>query len=97
MPEDADGVQTYEGMPIVGAEWAIREAQNMQRVLHFYPGVAATVVVGVPYADKVDQMPEHAGYMRELANQFASNVEDYFTKRAGEYRTRVFVADKKKK
>lgn len=97
MPEDADGVQTYGGLPIIGAEWAVRGSQEMQRVLHFYPGIAATVVVGVPYAEKVDQMPEHAGYVRELNNQFASNVEDYFTNRAGEYRTRVFVADNKKK
>lgn len=96
MPESAEGIQTYGGLPIIGADWAIRGAQNLQRVLHFYPGIAATIAVGVPYAEKVDQMPAHAGYVRELNNQFASNVEDYFTMKAGGFRTRVFVADKKK-
>lgn len=97
MPEAADGIQTYGGLPIIGADWAVRGAQDLSRVLHFLPGVWASISVGVPYAEKVDKMPSHEGYIRELSNQFASNVEDYFTERAGAYRTRVFIADKKKK
>lgn len=89
--------QTYNGETIIGADWAERGAENMERVLHFIPGVAASISVGVPYATKVDEMKEHEGYMRELSTQFASNVEDYFTMKAGGFRTRYFVADNKKK
>lgn len=96
MPEAAEGLQTYRGMTIVGHEWALREARNLERLLHFLPGIRASVVVGVPYAEKVDDSDRHEGYIRELSNQFASAVEDYFTMKAGAYRTRIFVADKKK-
>lgn len=97
MPPAAIKPQTYNGETIIGADWAERGAEDMARVLHFIPGVAASISVGVPYAIKVDEMKEHEGYMRELSTQFASNVEDYFMEKAGAYRTRVFVADTKKK
>lgn len=90
MHRAASKPQTYEGQIIIGHDWGIRKAQEMQRVLHFLPGIRATIVVGVPYADKVNEMPRHADYKSELNNQFASNVEDYFTIKAGGYRTRVF-------
>lgn len=96
MQQAATKPQTYEGQVIIGHDWAIRKAQDMARALHFVPGIVASVVVGVPYSEKVDKMQRHRGYLRDLSVQFAANVEDYFTMRAGEYRTRVFVADTKK-
>lgn len=89
--------QTYNGQIIIGADWAERGAVAMQRVLHFVPGVSASISVGVPYANDVGNMPRHQGYMRELSTQFASNVEDYFMIKAGGFRTRIFIADNKKK
>lgn len=94
MPQVAIKPQTYQGQIIIGHDWAQRQASIMSRTLRLVPGIVATVVVGVPYADDVEAMPRHAGYQRELSNQFVSNVEDYFIIKAGEYRTRVFVADK---
>ena len=90
MPPAATKPQTYENQVVIGHDWAIRKVQEMERTLHLVPGIAATIVVGVPYAEKVDEMARHAGYMQELAVQFASSVEDYFIIKAGEYRTRVF-------
>lgn len=96
MPQEATQPQTYEGQVIIGHDWAIRKAQDLARTLHFVPGIVATISVGVPYAEKVDEMARHQGYIRELNNQFVSNVEDFFTIKSGGFRTRVFVADTKK-
>ena len=92
MPEEVDAEpQYYQGQIIYGHDWGVRKALEMQRVLHFVPGVRSTVVIGVPYADKVDEMSRHAGYKQELANQFASAVEDFFMIKAQGYRTRFFT------
>ena len=100
MPQAATQPQTYSGPAgkfdhIIGREWAVREANNAR--YYFLRGIQAKMVVGVPYAREVNESPRHSGYIDELMTQFAANVEDYFTIRAGEYRTRVFVADKRKK
>jgi hypothetical protein len=98
MPSSAVGVQEYKGEVIIGRDCAEEAARKMTRTLHMVPGIVATVVIGVPYADDVEANPRHTGYKRELSTQFSSNVEDYFTIKAGEgYRTRAFVADNKKK
>ena len=97
MPQAATKPQTYNNQIVIGHDWAIRGARNVGRALHFVPGIMATVVVGVPYAEKVDSTSRHSGFIRELSNQFASSVEDYFYIKAGEFRTRFFIADKKKK
>ena len=96
MSRAATKPQTYNGQIIIGHDWAIQGAQRIARALRFVPGIKATVVIGVPYAEKVDNMPRHEGFIRELSNQFASDVEDYFMIKAQGYRTRFFIADKKK-
>lgn len=96
MNQAAHKPQTFNGQIIIGHDWAIRGAQNIARALRLVPGIKSTITVGVPYAEKVDEMPRHAGFIRELSNQFASNVEDYFMIKADGFRTRFFVADKKK-
>ena len=67
--------------------------------IHYMPTAATKpqTYKGVPYAREVDETGRHAGYIQELSAQFANEIEDYFASRAGEYRTRVFIADKKKK
>ena len=96
MTPGATQPQTYKGQIVIGADFAERGAMNMARTLHFVPGIAASISVGVPYAEDVEQMPSHSGYMRELNTQFASNVEDYFTIKAGGFRSRYFKAERKK-
>ncbi len=100
MQQAATKPQTYDGPAghfthIIGREWAVREAAKAQYV--FLPGVQARLVVGVPYARKVDEMPKHSGYLHDLHVQFSEWVVDYFTLKTEGYRSRVFIADKKKK
>lgn len=95
MPPAATKPQTYMGQTIIGHDWAIEGARRAQYV--FLPGIQAKLVVGVPYAAKVDESQRHSGFVRKLSAQFASSVEDYFTIKAQGFKTRVFVADPKKK
>ena len=62
---------------IDGAEWGARVANRASRVL--LGGVQAKLVIGVPYAEKVDEMPEHEGYVREFETDFASTMENALT------------------
>lgn len=96
MQPSATKPQIYQGQIIRGRELAEEAAQRVARSLRFVPGVKATITVGVPYAEKVDNMPRHEGFIRYLNDQFTSKVEDYFYIRAEGYRTRFLVADKKK-
>lgn len=89
--------QTYHGQTIIGRDMAEEAAQRIVRALRFYPGIVATITVGVPYAEEVDASSRHEGFIRYLNDQFTSKVEDYFYIRAEGYRTRFFVADKKPK
>ena len=94
MPPRATSPQTYKGSLIFGQEYAVREAMKARYV--FLPGIQAKIIVGVPYADKVNESPAHTDFIRELNTQFASSVEDYFMIKADGYKTRVFIADPKK-
>lgn len=95
MPPAATSPQNYKGFNhIIGHEWAITKARDAEYV--FLPGIQAKLIVGVPYADKVDSSSRHYDFVRSLNNYFASYVEDYFTEKAQGFRTRVFVADTKK-
>lgn len=91
LPPSATKPQTYRGQTIIGHDWAIRGAQRIARSLRFVPGIKATLIVGVPYAEDVDESRRHAGFIRELSNQFAAEVEDYFMIKAEGFRSR-FVA-----
>ncbi len=59
---------------IDGTEWGLLVANRAAHVL--LGGVQAKLVIGVPYAQKVDEMPEHAGYVHELEVDFASTMEN---------------------
>ena len=67
-----DAGQKYDR--IVGAEFAAQESHNVQYV--FLPGIQAQLVVAVPYARKVNELPQHAGYLDNLQAEFFSYIED---------------------
>jgi hypothetical protein len=98
MPQAATKPQEYKGSIVIGHDWAMREARNIERALHFVPGIKSTLIVGVPYADKVNEMPRHQGFVQSLSAQFANYVEEFFVNRAGNYwYERTYVADAKKR
>lgn len=68
----AQGNQTYKGQIINGYAWAQEVARRSQYV--FLPGIQMRLVIGVPYANDVDRMPEHAGYIREFERDFGSTM-----------------------
>lgn len=97
MPSKAQGAQhataadagaAYDN--IIGAEWAMQIARQAEHT--YWKGskaLQAQVLVGVPYARKVNESPRHAGYLNELNVQFASYVEDQIIIRSEEIRSRV--------
>lgn len=69
--------QTYgKGQYIDGTEWGLRVANRASHVL--LPGVQARLVIGVPYAEKVNQSDAHAGYVEEFEKDFASAINSRF-------------------
>lgn len=80
---------------IIGAEWAMKEAAKARYV--FLGGVQAQLIVGVPYADKVNKSARHYMFIENLQSQF----EDHLIRRINEatedgaFRTRVFRPRKK--
>ena len=77
MTPGASVLQTYDGRTIDG----ITEGESaLIRAAHtFAPGQAgdtlrAVLVIGVPYADSVNEMPGHAGYVEELQSTFYSTI-----------------------
>lgn len=61
---------------IDGSAWGLLAATRGQYV--FLPGLQAQLYIGVPYAEKVNEMPEHEGYVREFERDFATTIEDRF-------------------
>lgn len=81
---------------IIGAEWAVLIARQAEHT--YWKGskaVQAQLLVGVPYAQKVNESSRHGGFLDELNAQFASYLEDQMTIRSEGFRTRV-VRPKKK-
>ena len=81
---------------IVGAEFAVREAHNAQ--YYFLRGIQMQLIVGVPYARKVDESPRHAGYLNVLKADFFSYLEECLDEAIGDNprnRTRVYKPYKK--
>ena len=81
---------------IIGAEWATLIAQQAEHT--YWKGskaVQAQMLVGVPYARKVNESPRHEGFLDELNAQFASYLEDQMTIRSEGFRTRVIRPKKK--
>lgn len=69
--------QTYKGQTVDGVT-AGQEA--LQRAAHVFASgqagatLRAVMVIGVPYADDVNEMPDHAGYVEYLQHEFSSTI-----------------------
>lgn len=91
-----DAGQRYDH--IIGAEFAVREAYNAQ--YYFLPGIQMQLIVGVPYARKVDESPRHAGFISNLREDMYSYIrmrlEDAYEGNSS-WRARVFRPRKVKK
>ena len=61
---------------ISGEDWGALVARRGGHV--FLGGVQAQLYIGVPYAEKVNRMPEHEGYVEEFQRDFASTIESRF-------------------
>ena len=64
--------QTYKGQKINGREWAEIVAHRSAYV--FLPGIQMKLIIGVPYAEEVDESPGHAGFIHEFEKYFASEM-----------------------
>ena len=81
---------------IIGAEFARMEAHNAE--YYFLRGIQMQLIVGVPYARKVNESARHAGFMMNLRAYFFSYVEDRIQDAIGDNpanRSRVFRPRKK--
>lgn len=64
--------QEYKGEVVNGREWAEEVARRSQYV--FLPGIQMRLVVGVPYAEKVNESPLHRGFIKEFERDFGSTM-----------------------
>lgn len=69
---NASVLQNYKGQVVDGEAWGKIAAQRSSHVL--LPGLQARLVIGVPYAKDVDEMPTHAGYIAEFEKSFSSEI-----------------------
>lgn len=73
---DTGGAQHTETIKgIIGADWAHQIAENRMRYL--LPGLQVQLIVGVPYAEKVNDSNRHAGFADSLADDLFSSVYDW--------------------
>lgn len=69
----SDGVGEYKN--IIGAEWAQIAAYNAQ--YYFLPGIQFQLIVGVPYANKVNDSGRHHGFADSMMDDFVNKIETY--------------------
>lgn len=77
---------------IIGAEWAAIAAQRAKWYL--LPGAQIQLIIGVPYAEKVNESSRHLGFFDNLQTELI-NAVDAFTWKDGFTKTRVIADDKK--
>lgn len=78
---------------IIGADWAHEIAEGAG-ARYLLPGVQVQLVVGVPYADKVNDSDRHHGFADSLADDLFTDVNDWINA-GGLSRNVVIVADDK--
>lgn len=61
---------------IIGADWA-HEIAERHGARYLLPGVQVQLIVGVPYAEKVNESTRHYGFADELANELFSRVNQW--------------------
>lgn len=69
----SDGVGEYKN--IIGAEWAQIAAYNAQ--YYFLPGIQFQLIIGVPYAQKVNESGRHHAFADRLMDDLVVKIEDY--------------------
>lgn len=91
MPQKGVGYQTATAEEagrdydkIVGRQFGVLMAGRASRVKQ--SGTNAQMFIGVPYADKVNEMPRHEGFADELYAQFVSYLEGFFDLNNGRFR-----------
>lgn len=78
---------------IIGVDWAHEIAEG-GGPRYFLPGVQVQLIVGVPYAEKVNERGRHFGYIDSLANDLFTDVNTWIND-GGLTRNVVIVADDK--
>lgn len=79
MPPSADTSRpqhTESIKGIIGADWAHEIAEGAG-ARYLLPGVQVQLVVGVPYADKVNDSDRHHGFADSLADDLFTDVNDW--------------------
>lgn len=61
---------------IVGVEWAHQIAEGAG-ARYFLPGVQVQLIIGVPYAEKVNNSSRHSGFVDNLSNDLYSAVNQW--------------------
>lgn len=77
---------------IVGTEWAHRVAEE-GGPRYFLPGVQVQLIVGVPYAESVNESSRHMGFVDNLSNELFNYVYNWIDG-GGLTRNTVIATDK---
>lgn len=79
---------------IIGTEWAHQVAEG-GGPRYFLPGVQVQLIVGVPYADDVNESSRHNGFIDSLSNDLFSDVNEWaYSPSGGLKRTTVIATEK---
>lgn len=71
MPKEATRAQHAPGRKEI---WGMREAISAVRRTSYPRGVCGTLLVSVPYAEGVNNLPKHKGYLDTLESAFAGQM-----------------------
>lgn len=75
-PDTGEPQHTETIKNIVGVEWAHQIAEGAGP-RYFLPGVQVQLIVGVPYAEKVNESGRHSGFVDSLADDLFSAVNEW--------------------
>lgn len=92
---DAQHMSASDGMKIdhiIGADWG-RQVATGKAPYYFLPGIQVQLIVGVPYAEKVNESDRHAGFMGALSVDLINKVDAWIE--AGGLTRRNYLADDK--
>lgn len=92
-PDTGKPQHTEKIKNIIGVDWAHQIAEG-SGPRYFLPGVQVQLIVGVPYAEKVNESGRHGGFVDSLADDLFSEVNDWVDN-GGLSRNVVVVADDK--
>lgn len=65
-----------KGLHVIGSREAFKAVRNLQGT--FPSRIAATMLIGVPYAETPQVKGKHAGYIDTLASKYARQMESSF-------------------